>query len=48
MPEEFIRCYHAGGKIITKDLGDGKYLKVCYPKGGGKPIPGHVEHRKKS
>ena len=42
MPENFMRCQAAGGKIRTKKLSGGKYIHICYPKGGGPGIAGEV------
>ena len=52
MPAPFERCLRAGGKIRTKKLADGSYMKICVlPKGkkgprGGRTVAGEV-HKKK-
>ena len=49
MPEKFNRCVRVGGKVRTlkpKGKSSPVYKKVCYPKGGGKPVAGHTAHRK--
>jgi hypothetical protein len=46
MPEEFDRCVANGGKVRTKDLGKGKYMHVCIPKGGGSSVGGEVKTKK--
>jgi len=33
MPAAFERCQKNGGKIRTKELGNGKYVHVCFYKG---------------
>jgi hypothetical protein len=34
MPEDFIACEKAGGKMITKSLSGGKYIHLCKDKSG--------------
>ena len=34
MPKEFTKCVRNGGKVRTKDLGNGKYMHICYDKKG--------------
>ena len=29
MPADFTTCVKNGGKVITKDLGNGKYMHLC-------------------
>lgn len=41
MPEAFEKCRKAGGKIRTKDLGNGKYMHVCIL--NGKSYAGYVK-----
>jgi hypothetical protein len=43
MSVEFNSCVANGGKVITKVPEPGKYLHICYPKGGGSPIAGEVK-----
>jgi len=47
MPEDFVKCERAGGKIRTKHLPNNKYMKICIPKGGGSSVGGEV-HKKKN
>jgi len=44
MPQAFLNCVSQGGKVITKDLGDGKYIKICYL--NGKSYPGETMENK--
>ena len=52
MPAAFERCLRAGGKIRTKKLADGSYMKICVLPGGkkgpkgGRTVGGEV-HKKK-
>jgi len=34
MPKEFVKCVRNGGKVKTKDLGNNKYMHICYDKDG--------------
>lgn len=45
MPAAFTKCVKNGGKVRTKDLGDGKYMHICYDK-NGKSHPGEVLKKK--
>lgn len=47
MPKSFDDCVANGGKVRTLTPKKGKYLHICYPKGGGKPIVGEVKSAKK-
>lgn len=50
MPKAFDRCVKAGGRVRTikpKGKSSKTYVHVCYPKGGGGPVAGHVKKRKK-
>jgi len=29
MPKDFLNCVKKGGKVITKSLGNGKYIHLC-------------------
>ena len=44
-PQAFDNCVKAGGRVRTKSLPDGKYLHICFPKGGGPGIAGEVKQR---
>ena len=46
MPAAFTKCVRNGGKVRTKDLGNGKYMHICYDK-SGKSHAGEVLTRKK-
>lgn len=46
-PKAFDDCVANGGKVITKVPKKGKFLHICYPKGGGSPIAGEVKSAKK-
>ena len=53
MPAAFERCLKRGGKIRTKKLADGSYMKVCVLPGrekgpeGGRTVAGEVHKKKK-
>jgi len=53
MPRAFERCLEAGGKIRTKKLSDGSYMKICVRPGGaegpkgGRTVAGEVHKKKK-
>ncbi len=34
MPKDFDMCVQMGGRVITKQLGKGKYIHICYDKMG--------------
>lgn len=40
MPADFLKCVADGGKVITKDLGNGEYIKICFK--DGKSYPGET------
>lgn len=44
MPQDFYNCVYNGGKVITKKVGKGKYIKICYL--NGKSHPGEVKTKK--
>jgi len=44
MPAAFENCVRKGGRVRTKKLKGGKYMKICFL--GGKSYPGHVERKK--
>lgn len=46
MPADFTRCQSEGGKIITKELPNNKYIHLCKDK-GGKWHQGEVRTKKK-
>ena len=43
MPQAFDNCVASGGRVRTISLPKGKYMHICYPKGGGSPIHGEVK-----
>ena len=45
MPKEFDMCANNGGRIRTKELGNGKYMHICFLK--GKSYAGDVKTKKK-
>ena len=53
MPAAFERCLRAGGKIRTKKLPDGSYMKICVRPGGakgpkgGRTVGGEIHKKKK-
>ena len=40
MPEDFERCVRNGGRVRTKKLPNGKYIKLCFL--NGKSYSGEV------
>lgn len=44
MPEAFERCVRSGGRVRTKTLKDGRYMRVCFK--DGKSYAGHVKKKK--
>jgi len=45
MPEDFTKCVREGGRVVTKKIGEDKYLHICYDK-EGKSHSGEVKERK--
>jgi hypothetical protein len=45
MPQGFEMCRKKGGKIRTKSLSGGKYMRICIL--NGKSYPGEVKKYKK-
>lgn len=45
MPKEFEACQKNGGRIRTKKLKGGKYIRICYIGGGS--YAGEVKKKKK-
>jgi len=45
MPAAFEHCVAAGGRVRTKTLGSGQYIRICYA--GGKSYAGET-HRRQS
>jgi hypothetical protein len=46
VPADFDRCVSKGGQVRTKDLGNGKYMHICVPKGGGPSVAGEVKTKR--
>jgi hypothetical protein len=46
MPEDFDRCVKAGGKVRTKTLSGGRYMRICFL--NGKSYAGEVKQSKES
>jgi hypothetical protein len=44
MPAGFDKCEKAGGRIRTKKLSGGRYMKICYL--DGKSYAGEVKKKK--
>lgn len=47
MPKDFDNCVSGGGRVRTKKLSGGRYIHVCFPKGGGSSVAGEVKTKKK-
>lgn len=47
MPKIFMDCIKNGGRVRTKRLNKEEYIKICYPKGGGKSVAGEKHKYKK-
>jgi len=45
MPASFDRCVREGGRVRTIELGNGKYMHVCYK--DGKSYSGEAKTKKK-
>ena len=46
MPAEFDSCVSNGGRVRTKKLKGGKFIHICFPKGGGPSVAGEVKTAK--
>jgi len=44
-PQKFDDCVANGGRVRTKTLSEGKYIHICFPKGGGPGIAGEVKQK---
>jgi hypothetical protein len=44
MPAGFLKCVKNGGRVRTKNLGNGKYIHICFI--GGKSYAGEPKTRK--
>jgi hypothetical protein len=47
MPAKFTRCVAAGGRVRTIVPKRGRYIHVCFPKGGGASISGELRKTKR-
>jgi len=45
MPADFAKCVSEGGRVVTKKVGKGKYMHLCYDK-DGKSHAGEVKTKK--
>ena len=41
MPKAFDNCVKKGGRVRTKKLSGGRYMRICFL--NGKSYPGHVK-----
>jgi hypothetical protein len=48
MPEAFDKCVANGGRVRTKKLSGGRYIHICFPKGGGPSVAGEVKKKQKT
>ena len=48
MPEDFERCVRNGGRVRTKKLPNGKYIKLCFLNGKSYSGEVHIKEKKKS
>jgi hypothetical protein len=46
MPAAFKRCVQSGGRVRTKSLSGGRYMRLCYK--NGKSYAGEVKMKKKN
>jgi DNA gyrase inhibitor GyrI len=47
MPQDFNNCVKNNGKVITKKLKNGRYVRICFDK-KGKAYTGEIKMIKKS
>lgn len=45
MPKKFNDCIKQGGRVRTKTLSKGRYMRVCFLK--GKSFAGEIKKKKK-
>lgn len=45
MPKSFERCVRQGGRVRTKSLSGGRYMRICYSK--GKSYAGEKKKKKR-
>lgn len=43
MPADFDKCVAGGGRVRTKKLKGKKFIRICFPKGGGPSVSGEVK-----
>ena len=44
MPQPFLNCVKAGGRVRTKELSGGRYIHICFL--NGKSYAGEVKQKK--
>ena len=44
MPAAFLKCVSSGGRVRTKRLSKGRYVRICFV--GGKSYAGEVKAKK--
>lgn len=44
MPADFLKCISSGGRVRTKKVGKGRYVRICFI--GGKSYSGEVKKAK--
>lgn len=44
MPKNFDKCSASGGRIRTKRLSGGRYMRICFK--GGKSFKGEIKKKK--
>lgn len=47
IPKDFLDCAKNGGKVKTKKLKDGKFIRICYDKDGNSYAGEIMKERKK-
>lgn len=47
MSQQFNKCVENDGYVRTKELGKGRYMHICFPKGGGPSVAGEVKTKQK-
>ena len=47
MPAKFDACVKGGGRVRTKKMSGGRYMHLCFPKGGGSSVAGEVKTKEK-
>lgn len=47
MPKGFDKCTRSGGRVRTKTLSKGRYIHICFPRGGGSSKAGEVKTKRR-